>query len=239
MVGQLNVEDLVKKRLLEEQTRKKITLIQKQYDEVKVLNSRLKLTKEQFDFHNKDERKILENLNLLEEQKKLTARKFVKNLENRDKLNQKYSKLKNDYLKASKLYRKRQKISIEFSSPLDKFESFDFGNKGINYKFKKKSKILATYGGKVVYSGELASYGNIVMIDHGRGTRSIILGDFNPHVKKGRVVEQGDILGRTAKMQKRDLGNVYFEVREDNNIQNTILLMDKKLLAENDHRERI
>ena len=236
---QQNIKGLVKDRIWEEQTKEKITLIQKQVDKVEDLKSRLKLTKEQFDSHNRDERKILESLDLLEEQKKLTARKFVKNLENRDELYQKYSKLKKDYLHAREQYGKKQKISMEFTSPLDQFDSFDFGNKGITYKFKGNPNVLATHDGKIVYSGELASYGNIVMIDHGSGTRSIILGDFNPNVEKGKLVAKGDLLGKTSKTKENGLGSVYFEVREDNNIQNTILLMNKKLLAKSNHRERI
>ncbi|MCY4523380.1 MAG: peptidoglycan DD-metalloendopeptidase family protein, partial [Halobacteriovoraceae bacterium] len=90
-----------------------------------------------------------------------------------------------------------------------------------------------------VYSGELASYGNIVMIDHGKGTRSVILGDFDPMVKKGMDVAKGDGLGKTKKIQKDGFGNIYFEVRKDDNIQNTILLMNKELLAEDNSSQRI
>lgn len=115
----------------------------------------------------------------------------------------------------------------KFTSPMRKYERLHFSDKGITYRFKKKETVRATGKGKVVHSGSLAPYGNIVMLDHGRGVHSVILGDFIPVVKKDLFIEEGHPIGETINHP----GLIYFEVRKNNNIQNTALLMDRKFLA--------
>ncbi|MCY4524179.1 MAG: hypothetical protein OXB84_05525, partial [Halobacteriovoraceae bacterium] len=117
------IEDLLENKILENKARDRIALMQKQFGEIGNLQSKLKLTKERFDFHNKGEKNVLEALDRLEEQKRLTARDFVSNLKNRDKLESKYNKLKKNYAKIRKNYKKEQKISMEFFPPLPAYDS--------------------------------------------------------------------------------------------------------------------
>ena len=122
---------------------------------------------------------------------------------------------------------KARKDRMKFTSPMKSYEGLHYSDKGITYRFGKKEKVMATKKGKVVHSGSLAPYGNIVMLDHSGGVHSVILGDFLPTVKKGVFVKREDLLGETAGHP----GLVYFEVRKNNNIQNTALLMDQRFLV--------
>jgi septal ring factor EnvC (AmiA/AmiB activator) len=80
-------------------------------------------------------------------------------------------------------------------------------------------------GGKVVFAGDLASYGQVVLIDHGSDLRTVLLGKMNIKVKKNDTVKDGDILAYTQSDLKESQ-NLYFEVRKKNTAQNTILWLD-------------
>src|SRR5690606_22476463 len=82
--------------------------------------------------------------------------------------------------------------------------------------------------GTVVYVGGLSTYGNVVMIDHGNDTRTVVLGPFTPATEKGRKVRAGDKIGSMA-----SAGRLYFEVRKQNVAQDTLPLVDKGALARN------
>ena len=64
-----------------------------------------------------------------------------------------------------------------------------------------------------MYQGTLSNFGNVVMIDHGKETRSIILGKFIPKLSKGAVVKAGDVVGYTRDSRNQE-EKLYFEVRK-------------------------
>jgi septal ring factor EnvC (AmiA/AmiB activator) len=110
--------------------------------------------------------------------------------------------------------------------PLRNYLSYKGSSKGMTFKYKKVAPVHATERGKIVYSGELSSYGKVIMIDHGHDIRSVILGDLNIKATKGSVVKKGDILGYV----NSDAGitkTLYYEVRKKNIAQNTVQLLKK------------
>lgn len=112
-------------------------------------------------------------------------------------------------------------VELNLISPLDNFVNFTGGKKGVTFKYDSKAPIKATAGGEVVYSGELASYGKVIMVDHGHEVRSVILGDLQVKVKKGDKVSQGQILGYTM-AEPGIKKSLYYEVRKKNIAQNTL-----------------
>src|SRR5690606_24095673 len=94
------------------------------------------------------------------------------------------------------------------------------GTKGVTYYFRGERPIFAAKAGKVIYRGELASYGQVIMIDHGASIRSVLLGNISFKILKGDLVSKGTILGYTRgnAMEKSSL---YFEIRKKNIAQNT------------------
>ncbi|MCY4645199.1 MAG: peptidoglycan DD-metalloendopeptidase family protein [Bacteriovoracales bacterium] len=105
----------------------------------------------------------------------------------------------------------------------------DKKRKGLVYKFGGEHPVFSTYGGKIQYLGRLANYGNLVIINHGRHIRSVLLGDIDPQVKKGQKVKRGEILAKT-KVIKGDYGQLYFEVRVKDSTHNTLSWIDRRSL---------
>lgn len=120
-----------------------------------------------------------------------------------------------------------------YRAPLYLNLGIEHNQKGVTFKFQGKNEVLATKAGKIVYTGALANYGNVIMIDHGNDTRSVILGQFDINVKNGEAVRESQILGYTNTHSANGIGDgkIYFEVRKNNLAQNTYLLIDKKTLS--------
>ena len=75
--------------------------------------------------------------------------------------------------------------------------------------------------GEIVYSGNLSNIGNVIMIDHGKDLRSVILGELEITQKVNDKIKQGQVLGYTS-LKKSKKGKVYFELRYKNKIQKNI-----------------
>lgn len=120
-----------------------------------------------------------------------------------------------------------------FRAPIASFQNMEYQKKGVTYNFHGKNEIRAPKGGKVVYTGALANYGNVLMIDHGNDTRTVLLGQFDYAVKNGDAVKEFQVVGHTNPRSNNGLGEgrIYFEVRKNNLAQNTYLLLDKKSRA--------
>ena len=123
----------------------------------------------------------------------------------------------------------------EFYAPIAIHQDMEHQSKGVTFTFQGKNEVRATKSGKIVYTGALANYGNVIMIDHGKDVRSVILGQFDYVVKNGDLVKDTELVGYTKARTTAGLGGgkIYFEVRKNNLAQNTYLLLDKKSLAKN------
>lgn len=131
---------------------------------------------------------------------------------------------------------KNNEVSVpgaDFCAPMAEYQGMDHNKKGITFNFQGKNEIRAPKGGKVVYTGSLANYGNVLMIDHGNDTRTVILGQFDFNVKNGDPIKVAQLVGYTNPRSQNGLGDgkIYFEVRKNNLAQNTYLLLDKKTLS--------
>ncbi len=126
-------------------------------------------------------------------------------------------------------------VGAGFSTPLSLYQGIDYQKKGVTFNFQGKNEVHAPKAGKVVYTGSLANYGNVLMIDHGNDTRTVLLGQFDYNVKNGDPIQASQIVGYTNPRSQNGLGDgkIYFEVRKNNLAQNTYLLLDKKTLARN------
>ncbi len=123
----------------------------------------------------------------------------------------------------------------EYFPPIYSYQGLEYDKKGVTFNFQGKVEVRATKAGKIVYTGSLANYGNVLMIDHGNDTRTVLLGQFDFTVKNGDSVNQSQVVGYTSPKSTSALseGKIYFEVRKSNLAQNTYLLLDKKSLARN------
>jgi septal ring factor EnvC (AmiA/AmiB activator) len=114
--------------------------------------------------------------------------------------------------------------------PVDDYVSFTASPKGVTFRFQAVQPVKAAASGKIVYAGDLASYGQVVLVDHGNDLRTVLLGRMSLKVKKDDPVKEGDVLAYTEK-DSTEAQNLYFEVRKKNTAQNTILWLDQGVVS--------
>jgi septal ring factor EnvC (AmiA/AmiB activator) len=112
-----------------------------------------------------------------------------------------------------------------FLRPVDDFQTYSSSPKGVTFKFQAIQPVKATGKGRIVFAGDLASYGQVLLIDHGNDLRSVLLGRMDIKVKKDDVVEAGSVLAYTVN-DTQEAQNLYFEIRKKNTAQNTILWLE-------------
>lgn len=173
----------------------------------------------------KSNEEIIYNLIVeLENKKKEMSQEYITVLENKNQTEARLDKIKAKKLAYKKVYKKgsgRKGVLIPMEIPLDTFASAKKSKKGIILKFSQTSPVKAPSSGKIVYTGELASYGNIIMIDHGKDVRSVIFGDMKIKAQKGDMVQKSQVIGYTM----ADPGiekSLYYEIRKKNIAQNTV-----------------
>ena len=84
--------------------------------------------------------------------------------------------------------------------------------KGIDITSGKQAPVRAISAGKVVYSGKLPDYGQVVIIDHGEHYYSLCAHLGTIDKKTSEAVVEGDLVGSTD-----ELGTpLYFEIRARN-----------------------
>lgn len=86
---------------------------------------------------------------------------------------------------------------------------------GINLKAKKGSQVKAIFDGKVLYTGELEGYGNLVIVGHGKEYHSLYghLDDIKVSVNK--VVRTGQIIALSGDSGSLEGETLYFELRKN------------------------
>lgn len=179
----------------------------------------------------KNEEELAHVIKELETRKKVAMDKYM------DKVQEKKVAEKNVVRAkvATRLEKVREKLSdaprVEmrpdrfFARPVEDFVSYTASPKGVTFRYKSVQPVKAVGEGKVVFAGDLASYGQVVLIDHGSDLRTVLLGKMNIKVKKNDTVKDGDVLAYTHNDLK-EAQNLYFEVRKKNTAQNTILWLD-------------
>lgn len=106
------------------------------------------------------------------------------------------------------------KILNKFGRQKDKqYGSFIVHN-GINIKAKSGTPVRAVFNGKVLYTGELEGYGNLVIIGHGKDYHSLYGHLDRIDAKPNQVVQSGDIIGRSGDTGSLVGETLYLEMRK-------------------------
>jgi septal ring factor EnvC (AmiA/AmiB activator) len=166
----------------------------------------------------------------LERKKESLGQSYISKMEAKNELEERLAeavariKVKKKNKPSKRLARSNVKLNLIFDSPISNYLSLKGSKEGVTYKYDQVGPIKISQKGQVVYAGELASYGRVVMIDHGKDIRSVILGDINLKVKKGDLLDANGLVGYT----NIDLGltkSLYYEIRKNNKAQNTMKLI--------------
>jgi len=94
-----------------------------------------------------------------------------------------------------------------------KFESSTTSN-GIDIRVKKGLEIKAVYDGKIIHSGYLRGYGNLIIIDHGHQYFSLISRATDFYTEEGTKIAKGEIIGMTGDGDPLYGEGLHFEIRK-------------------------
>jgi len=111
-----------------------------------------------------------------------------------------------------------------------KFDSATIAN-GIDIKVKKGLEIKAVYDGKIIHSGYLRGYGNLMIIDHGHQYFSLISRAADFYKVEGSKVATGEVIGLTGEGDPLYGEGLHFEIRKGSNPEDPMLWLKKDALA--------
>lgn len=86
---------------------------------------------------------------------------------------------------------------------------------GIDIAVPEGSPVKAAKAGEVIFSGERSGYGNTVVIRHANNYTSLYAHNADLMVKKGDMVQQGDIISLSGNTGKSTGPHLHFEIRKD------------------------
>jgi septal ring factor EnvC (AmiA/AmiB activator) len=96
---------------------------------------------------------------------------------------------------------------------LEKYSAYTVCN-GLRFAAPSSAEVNAVFPGVVAFARHFKGYGNMVVVDHGRGVYSLVAGLGTIHVRVDQTVTMGMRLGLAP--PPTDEGNIYLEFRVDN-----------------------
>jgi septal ring factor EnvC (AmiA/AmiB activator) len=70
--------------------------------------------------------------------------------------------------------------------------------RGLTFETRAEAPVIAPAGGRVVYAAPFRRYGNVVIIDHGRGWLTVLTDLGSLGVRSGQIVARGSPIGRAG-----------------------------------------
>ena len=109
------------------------------------------------------------------------------------------------------------KFLNKFGRKIDKqYDTYIVYN-GINIRSPRGASVRAVFEGKILYTGTLEGYGNIVIIGHGKEYHSLY-GHLDEIITRvGKAVRRGQIIGRSGDTGSILGESLYFEMRHKGN----------------------
>ncbi len=95
----------------------------------------------------------------------------------------------------------------------DRFGTRSYGHTGIDIANSAGTRINASDGGLVTYSGWMGNYGNVVIIDHQNGYETYYAHNSSNMVRVGEMVAQGQQIAKMGTTGRSTGNHLHFEVR--------------------------
>jgi septal ring factor EnvC (AmiA/AmiB activator) len=215
---ELSDDQLFQKKLILEVLKVKVDSFKAAQEKSQKILKNINSFEQQITEFKKEEDSVYQYILGLENRKKEVGEDYISLTEEKDILQAELDKL----VAKERAYKKVKKShgKAKFNLPIKVYKNIKQGKKGLTIRYQGIQPVISPGTGKIVYVGELASYGQVIMIDHGGSIKSVMLGDMSIKVKKGDAVKNSQILGYTvsdSEMAK----TFYFEVRKRNKAQNT------------------
>lgn len=80
---------------------------------------------------------------------------------------------------------------------------------------KGSDRIKAPLPGVVRYSGSYGSYGNVILVEHPGGYKTIYAHNEENYVKTGEFIKKGQVIGKVGSSGESTGKHLHFEVRND------------------------
>ncbi len=87
-------------------------------------------------------------------------------------------------------------------------------HQGLDIGVPRGTPVRAAAAGRVVFSGRMKGYGNVVILDHGRGIETVYAHNRANRVRRGERVERGEIIADSGASGNATAPHLHFEVRE-------------------------
>lgn len=120
------------------------------------------------------------------------------------------------------------RISSEFGSRSDPFNSSEKNHAGIDIAADEGNSIKAAASGKVIFADYKGNYGNCVIISHSSGISTLYGHASKLLVKEGQKVKKGDIIAKVGSTGRSTGPHLHFEVRINGTPVDPIKYLDKK-----------
>jgi septal ring factor EnvC (AmiA/AmiB activator) len=112
-----------------------------------------------------------------------------------------------------------------------KFES-SITSQGIDIQVRNGEEIRAVYAGKIIHSGYLRGYGNLMIIDHGQQYFSLVSRAADFYKKEGTSVVKGETVGMTGDDDPLYGKGLHFEIRKGSNPEDPLLWLKKDVFPD-------
>lgn len=122
-------------------------------------------------------------------------------------------------------------LSLNFSWPLKGAITSFFGprngrmHEGIDVAADTGTPILAAQAGRVTFAGPMGTYGNAVVLDHGRGVSTLYAHANKVLVTAGQEVAKGEPVAEVGSTGRSSGPHLHFEVRVDGRAVNPLPLL--------------
>ena len=105
------------------------------------------------------------------------------------------------------------KLLNNFGRERDKIYNTYIVHNGVSIRVRKGAPVRSVFNGKVLYTGTLDGYGNIIIIGHGMNYHSLY-GHLDEIISStGKTVRSGQIIGRSGDSGSVKGEALYFEMR--------------------------
>lgn len=86
-------------------------------------------------------------------------------------------------------------------------------SKGITIQTRDMAQVIAPFDGSVLFAGPFRGYGNLIIIEHGKGYTSLLAGLDSIDCEEGQMLLAGEPVGL---MPSGSAARLYMEIRKDN-----------------------
>lgn len=142
---------------------------------------------------------------------------------------------KNEIPKASSFIKSKLSLKLPVAGKVleafGKVDQIGLTNKGITIITRPNAPVFASFDGKVLYASEFRGYGPVLIIDHGDGFSTVMIGIGRIDVRIGQSLLEGEpvgIMNNFITLTSESQPNLYLELRRHGKPVNPLVWLSPK-----------